>query len=93
MEIRRITLDELRTLVKAAEMMCIPVVNYVRHESTVKLLSLKLGLPLEPNSSLYKYEHGDMIVIIGLKNPARGKEVEVTAEDLDIAIAKLTPLP
>jgi len=55
---------------------------YVRHPSTVKVLNDLLGLSLKPSSGLYKYEKGDELLIVTLKKPIRGKEVEVTENDL-----------
>ena len=59
------------------------VENYIRHESTVKLLSKLLNIDLKPSSGLYEYRDGDVLVIVTLKKPVRGQEVEVKEEDLD----------
>jgi hypothetical protein len=83
---KRITLDELRELAKDAE-----VVNYVRHESTVGLLSSALGKPLTPNPGLYTWREGDYLVVVGLKRPVRGQELEVKPEDLDLVLVKVYP--
>ena len=45
---KRIGVEELKELAKDAE-----VLNYVRHESTVKVLSEILGKQLTPNTGLY----------------------------------------
>ena len=59
------------------------VENYIRHESTVKLLSKLLNIDLKQSSDLYTYKKGDVLVIVTLKKPVRGQEVEVKEEDLD----------
>jgi Domain of unknown function (DUF1874). len=56
---------------------------FIRHPSTVEVLSKLLGIKLEPSSELYRYEEGDIIYIITLRTPERGKEVsEVRTEEL-----------
>jgi len=59
------------------------VENYIRHESTVKLLSKLLNIELKPSADLYTYRDFDVLAIITLKKPQRGQEVEVKLEDLD----------
>jgi Domain of unknown function (DUF1874). len=83
---RRISLQELVELARDAE-----VVNYVRHESTVRLLSQVLNRELVPNTGLYQWREGDELVIIGLRRPVRGQEVEVRPEDLDIVHCRIFP--
>jgi hypothetical protein len=83
---RRISLDELRDLVKDAD-----VVNYVRHDSTVKLLSSALGRQLTPNPGLYVWQEDDYLVVVGLRKPIRGQELEVKPEDLDLVLVRVFP--
>jgi hypothetical protein len=83
---KRISLDELRELAKNAE-----VVNYVRHESTVKFLSQTLNRNLQPNPGLYTWQEDDVLVIVGLKKPIRGQEMQVTADDLDLVVVYVYP--
>jgi len=59
------------------------VENYIRHESTVKLLSKLLNVELKPSADLYTYRDGDVLAIVTLKKPQRGVEVEAREEDLD----------
>jgi hypothetical protein len=61
------------------------LVHYVRHEATLRVISRELGIPLpEPNSDLYTYRDGDVLVIVTLKNPLRGREVQqVNIGDLE----------
>jgi hypothetical protein len=83
---KRITLDELEELAKDAE-----VVNFVRHESTVKLLSNALEKQLTPNAGLYTWQEGDILVIVGLKKPVRGQEMQIVADDLDLVVVYVYP--
>ena len=63
--------------------------NYIRHPSTVRILNEVLGLDLQPSSELYQYQQGDIVIVVGLRRPVRGQEVEVTVNDLDIAIISI----
>ena len=68
----------------------IPIINYIRHEATVKYLNSKLGLSLIPNAGLYEYQRGDVLVVITLKKPERGKEVsEISDDDIDIYLVEV----
>ncbi len=60
--------------------------SYIRHESTVKVINEAFGLDLQPSSELYQYSKDDLVIIVGLRKPIRGKEVEVKLEDLDFAV-------
>ena len=81
---KKVSLGELRELAEGAE-----VINFVRHEATVKLLSSALGRDLSPNPGLYQWREGDVLVVIGLRKPVRGQEVEVKPDDLDIALCRV----
>jgi hypothetical protein len=83
---KRISLDELKELAKDAD-----VVNYVRHESTVKLLSQVLNRNMQPNPGLYTWQEDDILVIVGLKKPIRGQELEIKPEDLDLVLVRVFP--
>jgi len=87
MVIVRVSIEEVARLVNHAKKNGIPILNYVRHESTVRLLNQFFGLDLKPSSELYKHGKGDALIVVGLKKPVRGQEVEVKPEDLDLAIA------
>ena len=62
--------------------------NYVRHSGTLKLLSQKLGVNFEANAGLYQYKKGDIIYVITLNNPQRGKE-ETEISENDISVYKI----
>jgi hypothetical protein len=68
----------------------IPIVNYIRHEATVKYLNERLGLSLVSNAGLYEYQRGDVLVVITLKKPERGKEVsEISDNDIEIYLVEV----
>jgi len=81
---KKISIEELKEFAKNAE-----VLNFVRHESTVKLLSQVLGKDLTTSSGLYQWLKGDMLIVVGLKKPVRGQEVEVKADDIDIVLCEI----
>ena len=83
---KKISTEELKELAKDAE-----VINFIRHESTVKLLSSILKKEMPPNSGLYTWREGDVLVIVGLKKPIRGQEVEVKPEDLELVLCRISP--
>ena len=85
--IYRLSPDELKEIISVAKSRGIPIISFIRHPSTVKLLSKIFGLDLQVSSDLYHYSEGDILVLIGLKKPIRGQEMEVTINDLDIAVA------
>ena len=87
--VRRLAIEELKQLVTQLVAQGTEIRNYIRHPSTVRLLNEVLGLDLQPSASLYQYQPGDIIVIVGLKKPVRGQEVEVSIEDLDIAMISI----
>jgi hypothetical protein len=59
--------------------------HYIRHGATIQALRA-VGIPLseQPNSGLYSYSHGDILVVVTLRNPPRGQEVQqVNISDLE----------
>jgi hypothetical protein len=82
---KRVTLDAIKFIVKRSEV----IENYIRHESTVKLLNNVLGLDLKPSSGLYEHQPLDIMIVVTLKKPVRGQEVSVREEDLDILICRV----
>ena len=68
----------------------IPIINYIRHEATVRYLNEKLSLNLTPSSGLYEHQRYDVLVVITLKRPERGREItEIKDEDLDIYLVEV----
>ncbi|MEM3997700.1 MAG: hypothetical protein QXP31_11710 [Pyrobaculum sp.] len=61
------------------------VIHFIRHPSTIQLLR-SLGVPLSetPNSGLYSYQHGDLLVVVSLRSPVRGQEAaQLSPQDLE----------
>ncbi len=59
--------------------------HYIRHSATIAALRAA-GIPLseQPNSGLYQYQHGDVIVVVTLRTPQRGQEqTQVSVNDLE----------
>jgi len=64
--------------------------SYIRHEATVKLVNELFKIDLKSSSGLYTYQRDDKLIIVTLKKPIRGVEVEtVKPEDLDIALCSI----
>lgn len=62
-----------------------PRVSFIRHPATVRLVNDLLGLGLKPESGLYHYEEGDVLIVITLKRPVRGAEVSnLTENDIEV---------
>jgi len=62
------------------------IVHFIRHEATLRALRREPGipLPLEPNAGLYTYQPGDVVVVVTLRAPQRGQEVQqVSVDDLE----------
>ncbi len=87
--VKRVTIGEIKREVEFAKEAGVPIENYIRHESTVRVLNEALGLDLKPSSALYQHKYGDTIIVVGLKKPVRGQEVQVSLEDLDLAIIQV----
>jgi hypothetical protein len=79
--VERVDIETLRTAVREAE----TVECYIRHNATVSMLSTVLGKQLQPSSSLYRYNDGDILYVITLKTPQRGQELtNITQDDIEI---------
>ena len=87
--LREVEAHEIRGVVREAaregRLLC-----YIRHPATVRALSKALGVDLKPSSGLYEWEMGDIVFIVTLKRPVRGREAEeVKLEDLRIIDAEI----
>jgi hypothetical protein len=61
------------------------LIHYIRHVATIQALR-SAGIPLSeaPNTGLYAYQPGDIIVVVSLRAPVRGQEVlQVSPQDLE----------
>jgi len=76
-------MDRIRFFVDAAS----EIESYIRHEATVKLVSELFKINLKQSSGLYTYQRDDKLIVVTLKRPTRGVEMEtVKPEDLDILL-------
>jgi hypothetical protein len=67
------------------------LIHYIRHAGTIAALRAA-GAPLSetPNSGLYSYREGDILVVVTLRNPPRGQEVsQVSPQDLETWVVTL----
>jgi hypothetical protein len=73
------------TEMKFDELRCGDITCFIRHSATVALINQQLGTQLQPNPGLYKHDFCDIIYIVSLKSPERGKEVTaISQSDVDI---------
>ena len=65
--------------------------HYIRHKATLEVVRKYLPqLSPEPNASAYVYKPGDIIIVVALKTPQRGQEVQqINENDLDVAIVEV----
>ncbi len=71
--------DVYQDIVEAREIKC-----YIRHPATVQLLQEIFEIELTPSAEAYKYNPDDIVYIVTLKTPQRGKEAtEVSLEDVE----------
>jgi hypothetical protein len=65
------------------------LMHFIRHSATIAALRVA-GIPLseQPNSGLYSYSPGDVIVVVTLRTPQRGQETQqVSPQDLEFWVA------
>jgi len=70
------------------------VVHYIRHPATIRLLR-DLGAPIDeqPNSGLYQYADGDIIIVVTLRQPQRGAEIQrVEPGDVEAWEVRIQPI-
>jgi len=64
------------------------VVSYIRHPATIELLNKyfeRIGVKLEPSSGLYEFMEDDIIYVVVLKKPIRGRETaKITEDDIQV---------
>jgi len=78
-------INELATWVQRRLAEGFQLVHFIRHPATITALrSIGIPLPEQPNSGLYSYSHGDIIVVVTLRAPVRGQEqAQVSISDLE----------
>ncbi|RLF07188.1 MAG: hypothetical protein DRJ60_03190 [Thermoprotei archaeon] len=80
----------LRNIVKKWIQMGYDVCCYIRHESTLNVINEFFGFSLAPSSDIYKHEDKDIMIVASLKQPARGREVQVQSiDDLDFYLIRV----
>ena len=91
LEVMPIDADSLQWWIEFKRMRGYEVVHYIRHPATIAALR-QLGVQIDeqPSSGLYQYADGDVLVVVTLKSPQRGAEVQqVRPEDLDVRIVRV----
>jgi len=65
--------------------------HYIRHKATLEVVRKYLPqLSPEPNTDTYTYKPGDIIIVVALKTPQRGQEVQqINEDDLDVALIEV----
>jgi Domain of unknown function (DUF1874). len=80
---KRVSLDAVKDIVLSADV----VESYIRHEATIRALNEAFNLSLTPNPGIYEYRDNDTLLIVTLKTPRRGVEVQqLTIDDLDFTL-------
>jgi len=70
------------------------IVHFIRHQATIELLR-GLGAPIDerPNTGLYQWQEGDILIVVTLRQPSRGVEVQqVRPEDLEAWEVRIQPI-
>jgi hypothetical protein len=83
-DVRRQSVDDVRYDVAKAKSTGSEIISYIRHEATLRLINELFGLNLSPNPGLYEWREGDEIIVITLRKPVRGQEVQqIDVNDLE----------
>ncbi len=85
LDILPVSINELAQWVQRRLQEDYEIVHFIRHPATIVALR-SIGIPLleTPNAGLYQYAPGDVIVVVTLRTPQRGQEVQqVRPEDLE----------
>jgi hypothetical protein len=84
-DILPVSISELASWVQRRVQEGFQLIHYIRHPATIQALRASgIPLPPEPNSNLYAYQPSDIIVVVTLRAPQRGQEVQqVSPQDLE----------
>ena len=85
LRIRRVSFAELPGLAAKYD----GVIHYVRHQATMQLLNMYISLSPTSSIGLYQYSPGDALLVVVLKVPVRGQEVNSVSEN-DIELFLVT---
>ena len=91
-DIEPIALSELAQWVNDRLAEGFEIVHFIRHNGTIQTLRA-VGIPLAeaPNAGLYRFQSGDVIVVVTLSSPQRGQEAQPHVEDLASWIVEVRP--
>jgi hypothetical protein len=78
LRIQPIPVDEIGRYIQGRQ-----VIHYIRHQSTLNVLSRIVHISPQPNSGLYAFQEGDRLIVISLRAPVRGAEQTVDINDLE----------
>ena len=84
LDVLPVSLQELAQWVQRRVAEGYGLIHYIRHPATVATLRAA-GIPIgdQPNSGLYQYQSGDVMVVVSLRSPQRGQEqTQVSLQDL-----------
>jgi len=85
LDVLPVSLQELAQWVQRRLQEGYTLIHYIRYPATIAALrTLGVSLSEQPNSGLYSYEPGDIMVVVTLRSPPRGQEQpQVQPEELD----------
>jgi len=92
LDVIRVTIQELTRWVNERLAEGFEIVHFIRHNGTIQTLRA-VGIPLAeaPNAGLYRFQSGDVIVVVTLSSPQRGQEAQPHVEDLAFWIVEARP--
>ena len=80
----------LKNIVKRLLGMGYDVDCFIRHQSTIDVINEFFGFTLTATDRLYSYEDKDILIVVSLKQPQRGREVQIqSVGDLDFAMIRV----
>jgi len=85
LDVLPVSLQELATWIQRRLAEGYQPIHFIRHPATIAALR-QAGIPLSetPNAGLYQYAPGDVLVVVTLRSPQRGQEVQqIRPEDLE----------
>jgi len=91
LDVLSVSLQDLARWVQRRLQEGFQLIHFIRHPATITALR-QLGIPLseQPNSGLYSYDAGDIIVVVSLRAPQRGQEQQqVNISDLEAWIVSV----
>ena len=66
------------------------LIHFIRHQATLALLGKYIPISNTPNPELYKYEVGNALLVVTLKNPQHGQELSaITENDVELFLVSV----